>query len=232
MSVSLTSDQAIALAEILPELPSLAHVNIMENPLQDSLKASSFKLKNKEKEACALYTSLMTAVRLSKTLVCVDIEVPSSESSEIVQALAKQVVAYCLWNMEHAPVAEINDSYNMQVAKNVDVPEILLHLLSNQEEVPPRTLEITDSILNDEDYVISGTGVVRALSICLSNIGDESRQNSMSDSNLLNTSATLKVDQAREMSKNLLITARNIRSRLQLTVKESRDEDAASYRKH
>ncbi|RKF53277.1 putative cell wall biogenesis protein mhp1 [Erysiphe neolycopersici] len=231
MSVSLNSDQAIALAEILPELPSLAHLNIMENPLQDVLKAPGSKCKNKEEEACALYTSLMAAVRVSKTLVCVDIEVPSPEASEVVKALAKQVVAYCLWNMEHAPMTETNGSYCMTGEKNVDVPDILLHLLGNQDEEPPRSLEITDSIVTDEDYVISGTGVVRALSICLSNIGDESRQDSISDANLLDTSGTLKVDQAREMSKNLLNTARNIRSRLQLTVKESRDEDAASYQR-
>ncbi|POS86183.1 hypothetical protein EPUL_004046, partial [Erysiphe pulchra] len=229
MSVSLTSDQAIALAEILPELPCLAHVNIMKNPLQDILNASSPKFSNREEEACALYTSLMAAARVSKTLICVDIEGPSSESSEVVKALANQVVAYCLWNLEHAPVAGINDSHNMKREKNVDVPDILLHLLENHEEVPPRSLEISDSIVTDEDYVISGTGVVRALSICLSNIGDESRQESISDSNLLNISPTLKVDQAREMSKNLLTTARNIRSRLRLTVKESRVGDAASY---
>jgi hypothetical protein len=96
--VSMTPEQAIALAEILPESPALAHVNMLENPLIAAL--ANAKDEANQEEACALYASLMAAVRVSQSIICIDIEVPSADSSEIVKALAKQVVAYCLWNME------------------------------------------------------------------------------------------------------------------------------------
>src|SRR6187402_2082123 len=102
----MTSEQAIALAEILPESPNLAHVNMLENPGLAAL--ADAKDEANQEEACALYASLMAAVRVSKTLICIDIEVPSNDSSEVVKALAKQVVAYCLYNMERGPVAEIS----------------------------------------------------------------------------------------------------------------------------
>ncbi len=94
----MTPEQAIALAEILPESPALAHVNMLENPLIAAL--ANAKDEANQEEACALYASLMAAVRVSQSIICIDIEVPSADSSEIVKALAKQVVAYCLWNME------------------------------------------------------------------------------------------------------------------------------------
>ena len=46
----------------------------------------------------------MVAARVSRTIVSVEVDVPSKESGEIVQALAKQVVAYCLRNMVTIPV--------------------------------------------------------------------------------------------------------------------------------
>ncbi len=52
-----------------------------------------------QEEACALFASLMAAVRVSHTIVSVEVALPTKASSEIVQALAKQVVAYCLRNM-------------------------------------------------------------------------------------------------------------------------------------
>ena len=52
-----------------------------------------------QEEACALYASLMAAVRVSDSIICIDIDVPTQESGEMVQALAKQVVAYSLRNM-------------------------------------------------------------------------------------------------------------------------------------
>jgi hypothetical protein len=59
----MTPEQAIALAEILPESPNLAHVSMMENPKLATL-ADARDEANQE-EACALYTSLMAAVRVA-----------------------------------------------------------------------------------------------------------------------------------------------------------------------
>jgi hypothetical protein len=239
---AMTPEQAIALAEILPESPNLAHINIMENPELAAL-ADARDEANQE-EACALYASLMAAVRVSKTIICIDIEVPSPESSEIVKALAKQVVAYCLWNMERGPVAEISQaaaaiSEPHGGEKEVAVPEVLLHLVGHVEGFHENHDE--DDPAPDEDYVIGGTGVVKALGICLRNRGNDLRRPSADHtcSDLSETgsgSATPRTPvsggKAKDMSKNLLGSARKIRARLQpALVKESRTGDRNNYRK-
>lgn len=240
--VSMTPEQAIALAEILPDTPSLAHVNIMENTKLAAL--ASAKGEASQEEACALYASLMAAVRVSKTIICVDIEVPSSDSSEIVKALAKQVVAYCLWNMERGPVAEISEaaaaiSEPHGGTKEVAIPDVLLHIVGHVEGFHENHDD--DEPAPDDDYVIGGTGVVKALGICLRNRGNDSRRPSadrtFSDmSDTASGSATPRTPvsggKAKQMSKNLLGSARKIRARLQpALVKEARSGDQVNYRK-
>ena len=242
--VSMTPEQAIALAEILPESPNLAHVNIMENPLLAAL--ANAKVEANQEEACALYASLMAAVRVSKTIICIDIEVPSPDSSEIVKALAKQVVAYCLWNMERGPVAEISDaaaaiSEPHGGEKQVAVPDVLLHLVGHVEGFHENHDD--DEPAPDEDYVIGGTGVVKALGICLRNRGNDSRRPSadhtfsdMSEGGSGSATPMTPVSggKAKDMSKNLLGSARKIRARLQPTlIKESRatGSDHNNYRR-
>jgi hypothetical protein len=238
----MTPEQAIALAEILPESPNLAHINIMENP--QLLALADARDEANQEEACALYASLMAAVRVSKTIICIDIEVPSPESSEIVKALAKQVVAYCLRNMERGPVAEISQAASAISEphggeKEVAVPDVLLHLVGHVEGFHENHDE--DEPAPDEDYVIGGTGVVKALGICLRNRGNDSRRPSadrtFSDlSEGGSGSATPRTPvsggKAKDMSKNLLGSARKIRARLQpALVKESRTSDRNNYRK-
>ncbi|APA16155.1 hypothetical protein SS1G_10314 [Sclerotinia sclerotiorum 1980 UF-70] len=240
-NVSMTPEQAIALAEILPESPSLAHVTIMENRQLAAL--ANAKDEASQEEACALYASLMAAVRVSQSIVCIDIEVPSSDSSEIVKALAKQVVAYCLWNMERGAVAEISeavpampDPHGTANEKDVAVPEVLLHIVGH---VGVQDNHDDDEPAPDEDYVIGGTGVVKALGICLRNKGNDSRRPSadlaFSDlSRPSSSSATpnpaVKGGKAKDMSKNLLGSARKIRTRLQpVLVKELKAGDHQNY---
>ncbi|CZR53437.1 probable GIP3 Glc7-interacting protein whose overexpression relocalizes Glc7p from the nucleus [Phialocephala subalpina] len=238
--VSMTSEQAIALAEILPESPNLAHVNIMENPGLAVL--ADAKDEANQEEACALYASLMAAVRVSKTIICIDIEVPSPESSEIVKALAKQVVAYCLWNMERGPVAEISEaaasiSDPHGGEKEVAVPDVLLHLVGHVEGFHENHDD--DEPAPDDDYVIGGTGVVKALGICLRNRGNDSRRPSAdrtfsgySQGGRGSETPTTPVSggKAKDMSKNLLGSARKIRARLQpALVKEARSADRNNY---
>lgn len=230
--VSMTPDQAIALAEILPESPTLAHVSMMENPRLMAL--ASAKAEVNQEEACALYASLMAAVRVSKTIVCIDIEVPSPESSEIVKAIAKQVVAYCLRNMERGPVAEISEptvasaepsSSDSPIEGNeedVAMPDVLLHLVGHQGRIEAVSDDDSDDEpAPDEDYVIGGTGLVKALGICLRNRGNHSRRPSgertFSDagSGTVTPRTPIKGGKAKEMSKNLLWSARKIRARLQ-----------------
>ncbi|KAK0103881.1 hypothetical protein ONS96_004990 [Cadophora gregata f. sp. sojae] len=238
--VSMTPEQAIALAEILPESPNLAHVNIMENPGLAAL--ANAKEEANQEEACALYASLMAAVRVSQTIICIDIEVPSADSSEVVKALAKQVVAYCLWNMEKGTVAEIGEaaaalSEPHGGEKEVAVPDVLLHLVGHVEGMHNHD---DDEPAPDDDYVIGGTGVVKALGICLRNRGNDSRRASADPfcdlteggSGSVTPRTPVKGGKAKDMSKNLLGSARKIRARLQpALVKESRSVDQNAYRK-
>lgn len=241
IDVSMTPEQAIALAEILPESPNLAHVNIMENPGLAAL--ADAKDEANQEEACALYASLMAAVRVSKTIICIDVEVPSPESNEIVKALAKQVVAYCLWNMERGPVAEISQAATAISEphggeKDVAVPDVLLHLVGHVEGFSENHDD--DEPAPDDDYVIGGTGVVKALGICLRNRGNDSRRPSadrtfsglsQGGSGSATPSTPVNGGKAKDMSKNLLGSARNIRARLQpALVKEARAADRNNYR--
>jgi hypothetical protein len=233
--VSMTAEQAVALAEILPEIPSLAHVSIMENSELSALASASDE--KQQEEACALYASLMAAVRVSKTIVCIDIDVPVAESSEVVKALAKQVVAYCLRNMERGPVAEIAGAASEPHGdeKEVAVPDVLLHLVGHVEGFHEN--HDKDEPAPDDDYVIGGTGVVKALGICLRNKINDSRRPSTDRSNAgdasgANTPNPVSGGKAKDMSKNLLGSARNIRARLQpALVKEAQGGDRNAYSK-
>jgi hypothetical protein len=235
--VSMTAEQAVALAEILPELPSLAHVSIMENPELSALAHASDE--KQQEEACALYASLMAAVRVSKSLVCIDIDVPVAESSEVVKALAKQVVAYCLRNMERGPVAEIAEAAGVLSdphggEKEVAVPDVLLHLVGHVEGFNEDHDD--DEPAPDDDYVIGGTGVVKALGICLRNKINDSRPSTdrlnTEDTSGATTPMTVPSGKAKDMSKNLLGSARKIRARLQPSlVKEAQGDDRNAYSK-
>jgi len=234
--VSMTAEQAVALAEILPEIPSLAHVSLMENPELSALASASNE--KQQEEACALYASLMAAVRVSKTLVCVDIDVPVPESSEVVKALAKQVVAYCLRNMERGQFAEIAEaaaavSEPHGGEKEVAVPDVLLHLVGHVEGFHENHDD--DEPAPDDDYVIGGTGVVKALGICLRNKINDSRRPSTdllnsADTSGANTPNPISSGRAKDMSKNLLGSARKIRARLQpALMKEAQGGDRYAY---
>ncbi|KAL8758499.1 MAG: hypothetical protein Q9184_003903, partial [Pyrenodesmia sp. 2 TL-2023] len=237
MDVAMTPEHAIGLAEILPEIKTLAHLNILENHLLSPL--ASAKDEATQEEACALYASLMVAVRVSTSIVCIDVEVPTEDSSEVIKALAKQVVAYSLRNMERLPLTEGNETAVAALAdphggeKYVTVPDVLLHIVGHMEG----ELQENDSVepAPDDDYIVGGTGVVKALGICL-NRAKEQRRSSRDMSPLTRTSSgtvtpTRKVLQekevnkgkAKEMSKNLLGSARKIRARLQpALVREAR----------
>ncbi|KAI3548258.1 cell wall biogenesis protein Mhp1 [Colletotrichum abscissum] len=243
--VAMTSEQAIALAEILPEAKMLAHISFLENP--ELVKLADAKTEDAQEEACALYASFLAATRVSKTIVCVDIDVPSDNSGEVVKALAKQVVAYCLRNMERFPIGDISAVISTVLAESQDslpggpippYPDVLAHLVghdvlredSDNESAP------------DDDYVIGGTGVVKALTCCLKNRGDESRRQSgefirdFEDGVPVPASPRPKLPpgKAKDMSKHLLASARKIRQRLQPALSKARvnpQEDEHNLRK-
>jgi len=242
LDVAMSPEHAIALAEILPENKSLAHVNILENHLLTPL--ASAKDEASQEEACALYASLMAAVRVSKTIICLDIDVPSQDSSEVVKALAKQVVAYSLRNLERIPVTEApnydpgasTEDYGAE--KEVTVPDVLLHIVGNIEGYSESLPE--DETAPDDDYIVGGTGVVKALGVCLNRAADlrkGSRDMSPGDGGTVTPRKVIHGEEAvkgkaKEMSKNLLDSARKIRARLQpALVRVARAGDELSYSK-
>jgi hypothetical protein len=240
MDVGMSPAQAIALAEVVPENQQLAHINLLQNP-QLSALASATDVATQE-EACALYASLMIAARVSHSLICVDIDVPTSDNSEIVKALAKQVVAYCLRNMEQfaaqlpeseaTPVQTPASEHGEQKGEP-HIPEVLLHLIGTKDGQQEEHPEIPPP---NEDYIVGGAGVVKALSYCLSEKASEVRAGSLATSGTTTPRTTesgdLTASKAKEMSKDLLDSARKIRSKLHpAMLKEAKSGDDMAYRK-
>lgn len=222
---SLNSEQVIALAEIIPEIPGLAHISFLENPEITELATNANTEETKE-EACALYASLLAAARVSSSLVAVDIDLPSEQSSDLVKAMAKHVVAYCLRNMELAAVT---------ATKAADVPEPqypeALQRLVGNDSLKPSEVDHLEAA-PDDDYVIGGTGLVKALACCLKNRGDESRRQSGEFIRDVENGVSptrkrtgVPAGKAKETSKHMLSTARRIRNRLQPAIVKARSVD-------
>ena len=234
---AMAPEQVIALAEILPEVVGLAHISFLENPQLAELATNAIAEETKE-EACALFASLLAAARVSPTLVAVDIEVPSEQSSDIVKALAKQVVAYCLRNMELAAVTAA-EAQTQTLAKPPEpqYPDALQRLVGHDVTVSS-DMDADVDAAPDEDYVIGGTGVVRALACCLKNRGDESRRQSgefirdVENGVAQPPRAVPSGGKAKETSKHLLLSARKIRLRLQPAIDKARatGSDTQTYR--
>ena len=224
--VSLTPAQAIGIAEVVPECRNLAHINLLENPLLTAAISDTGNQAHQE-EACALFASLMTAARLSKTLVCVDVDVPGPTASEVVKALARQVVAYCLRNIEvftEADAATVADAAAAlpDIDKSNDSGiELLQHFLEHShQDGAPRGQAAT------EDYFVGGTGVVKALSYIL----NASQAHDVYPSRPGTPNQVLESDlgkaQAKEMSQTLLESARRYRNGLQPVIRrEAADQD-------
>jgi hypothetical protein len=268
--VGMTTKQAIALAEVLPEGPRLAHLSILENPQLKALANATDEAG--QEEACALYASLMTAVRVSKTLICIDIDVseldhristsltnelqvPSPESNEIVKALAKQVVAYSLRNMENFAIAEATGDVDATAnaaatlaaphggennVKGVVVPDVLMHLVGHADGTSHSAAE--DEPAPDDDYIVGGTGVVKALQYVLGEKANDMRKSSRPTTPISGTRTPTgdrssvpdheNHTKAKQMSKDLLQSARKIRTRLQpALIKEATDGDEMAYRR-
>ncbi|KAI1353535.1 hypothetical protein F5Y01DRAFT_55043 [Xylaria sp. FL0043] len=233
--VSLSSEQVIALAEILPEVKSLAHINLLENP--DLVRLADARTEDMQEEACALYASLLAAVRVSKSLVKIDIDDPTSESGELLKALANRVVVYTMRNLQGVP--DIRDSSADDSAPKLEkYPDVLRHIVGHEEDYPVVAEDDDSELAPDEDYVIGGTGVAKALACVLKNRGNDTsgRQSGEFARELEDGVATtrpqLPPGKAKDMSKHLLATARKIRARLQpalASAKASAKEDLNNY---
>ena len=226
--VSLTPAEAIGIAEILPECALIAHVNILENPQISALATATDE--EAQEEAAALYASLTVAAKISRTLICMDVDVPAPEANEIVKALARQVVAYCLRNMENS--SEIPELRAVQ--KEIEIPDVLMHIVGHTDD--NRVNHDNDPPAPDEDYIVGGTGVAKALSYCLLQKASDLRRQSLPASGTMTPrshSAELEeMSRAKTMSKTLLENARNIRQRLQpALLREARGGNDMAHRK-
>jgi len=248
---SLSPEQVIALAEIIPEITGLAHISLVENPQLVELTTDTNTEEIKE-EACALFASLLSAARVSTNLVAVDIEVPSDESSDLVKAMAKQVVAYCLRNMERLSVPDLGTSVAtlppLSGGDNIEEPKYpdVLQRLVGHDVMQPSELDVDVDAAPDDDYVIGGTGVVKALACCLKNRGDDSRRDFLRElegeevrsrsSSVVRGSGRdgegVEKAKAKATSKHLLLSARKIRHRLQPAIIKARaasSQDTHAY---
>lgn len=231
--VSMSPEQAISLAEILPEVKGLAHINLLENPGLESVAEADTE--PKKEEACALYASLMAAVRVSRSLVKVDINEPSGEAGELVTALANQVVAYCMRNLQGVP--DLRDASGDQ-SELPKYPDVLRHLVGYEGENPSAEVdEIDAETAPDDDYVIGGTGVVKALTCCLKNRGTDGKRPTDElveelEAGAITPTSSVYPRKAKDMPKDLLASARKIRVRLQpalIQAKASSSQDMNNY---
>ncbi|CAK7234919.1 Microtubules assembly and stabilization protein [Sporothrix eucalyptigena] len=233
--VAMNSEQAIAIAEVLPEVKELAHLNILQNP--ELTKLADARTEETQEQACALYASFLAATRLSKSIVAVDMPVPTPESTEIVRAMAKQVLAYCLRNVDRVtlgnpaalvtlgnaksvpPTTELVDmssdgtsSMSSNTKGDADYPDVLQHLVGHDAMIVAEDDDIEAA--PDDDYVIGGTGVAQALECCLKNRGPELTDRP-ADEFVFDGDGLSGPGKAKDMSKHLLQSARKIRLRLQ-----------------
>jgi len=227
--VSLSPADVIGIAEVLPECPVIGHIDIRGNPQIAALATGTDE--EAQEEAAAIYASLTLAAKVSQTLVCIDVDVPSPESNEVVKALAKQVVAFCLRNMQNFEgIPELRTA-----PKEVEMPDVLMHLVGHTTDT---CINIDNDVVGpDEDYIVGGTGVAKALNYCLRQKATDLRRLSHTPSGTLTPRSTRTEDEevghkANTMSKNLLENARNIRQRLQLALaREAKAGNDAPYRK-
>lgn len=221
LDVNMSPADAIGLAEVLPECRNMNHISILENPQLVAL--ASARDDASQEEACALYASMMTASRISRTLIFVDMDAPATGISDINSALAKQTVAYCLRNMEritsieafalHDPASAI--LADTSVMEDIEVPDVLLHMVGHVDG--DATPQEHDPSAPDNNYIVGGVGVVKALSYLVgqkaSDLRRQSRVGTYSPNPMMNA-ATGEV-RVKDMSKTLLSSARKIRTRLQ-----------------
>jgi hypothetical protein len=172
------------------------------------------------------------------------------------------VVAYSLRNMEQFAIAEATGNAmpnpnataqatakltephgGEQQVKEITVPDVLMHLVGHGDGLPDG--QDDDDQAPDEDYIVGGTGVVKALQYVLGEKANDLRRISTSGTPGVMTprgsrpgsSAGLPPTdeqrlKAKKMSTNLLGSARKIRARLQPAIaREAQGTDEMAYRR-
>lgn len=120
----------------------------------------------------------------------------------------------------------------------VALPEVLLHLVGHSDA--PGEVDEAEAA-PDDDYIVGGTGVVKALSVCLGNktvsehrriSGQNTPGASVSGTATPNRDVKSADIKSKAMSKNLLGSARKIRARIQPAIaREEQVGDEMAYSK-
>jgi len=207
----------------------------------------------------------MAAVRVSSTIVCIDVAVslvynhaqnmkltgqqaPDPKNSEIVKALARRMVAYCLRNMELSPLtnpeakaniaSELTRPHRESGSSEMTVPEVLMHLVGQVDGL--RAGHDQEGPSPDNDYIVGGNGVVKALQYCLGEKAQEIRRGSTAvsgystprDKDSAVGNDFERKGKAKEMSNYLLETARTIRARLRpALLREAVSGESLAYKR-
>ena len=171
------------------------------------------------------------------------------------KALAKQIVAYSLRNMEATAIADVIGNTpstanatslltgphgGERAVKDLSVPDVLMHLVGHVEGSSEN--HDRDPPAPDEDYIIGGAGVVKALQYVLGEQEDDKRRNSNSvtpSSGALtprdrpgSSAGFVDPTRAKRASKNLLESARKLRMRLHpALIKEASSGDDLAFRR-
>ncbi|TGZ76647.1 RNI-like protein [Ascodesmis nigricans] len=250
-NTSLTADHVIALCEVLPEAPALAYFAIADNHLIPSGQTDM-----DQEEGAALYAALIVAVEVSKTIVRVDIDEPGPAASSVVRNLSKRLLAYCLKNIEAGAAGwDFGESLGFALANSIlspttPHPDMDDEVRKDDEERHNSALDDLDKddldyeyddrgIWRDEEtYVVGGTGVVKALGVCLGNkpppaaggvnqaVIDAAteplaRSTTASSFSGVAFDEVQSPEKAKEMSKALLARARKIKMKIQPALRKS-----------
>lgn len=161
-NTDMTADHAIALSEVLPEIPMLAHLDITDNVGLLGVAVGGGDAGPRE-EGAALFTALVAAVKVSKTIVRVDTDDLGAGTGEVVKALARRVLAYCLRNME----AGACEDWTVDMDLAPSPTSARDH--DDDDDDDDDDLVGHDGPGGEDNYVVGGTGVVKALGVCLGN---------------------------------------------------------------
>lgn len=160
-NTDMTADHAIALSEVLPEIPMLAHLDLTDNAgLLPSVPAGGDA--GSREEGAALFTALVAAVKVSKTIVRVDTDDLGAGTGDVVKALARRVLAYCLRNMEAGACEDWTIEIDLAPSPTSDRDD-------DGDDDDDDDLVGHDGPGGEDNYVVGGTGVVKALGVCLGN---------------------------------------------------------------
>lgn len=172
-NTDMTPDHAIALSEVLPEIPMLAHFDITGNTaLLPTIIPSSgdetdagglhFNDGGSLEEGAALFTALVAAVKVSKTIVRVDTDDLGVNTGDVIKALASRVLAYCLRNMEAGACDDWTIDMDLKCTSRSPSP-------ADDDDDDDDLDSHENGWDQGENYVVGGTGVVKALGVCLGN---------------------------------------------------------------